>query len=131
MDSQATEPTAGALATPGTSSTTDASSSGRAWLIIGLGALVFAALIGAITWNYFTWWIGMPSSSSHALIGGLLRAIRNNNAKREFYLTDAVALARAAGHRTVMITAAAEPFVRPLGPLLWRRLHRSIHSIFV
>ncbi len=37
-------------------------------------AVVFAALIGAITWNYLTWWIGMPSSSSHALIGGLVGA---------------------------------------------------------
>ena len=37
-------------------------------------AVVFAALVGAITWNYLTWWIGMPSSSSHALIGGLVGA---------------------------------------------------------
>jgi PiT family inorganic phosphate transporter len=32
---------------------------------------VLAALIGAIIWNLFTWWLGLPSSSSHALIGGL------------------------------------------------------------
>jgi PiT family inorganic phosphate transporter len=37
-------------------------------------AVVFGALVGAITWNYVTWWIGMPSSSSHALIGGLVGA---------------------------------------------------------
>lgn len=37
-------------------------------------AVIFAALIGAITWNYVTWYIGMPSSSSHALIGGLVGA---------------------------------------------------------
>ena len=37
-------------------------------------AVVFGALIGAIAWNYATWWIGMPSSSSHALIGGLVGA---------------------------------------------------------
>src|SRR5829696_10079838 len=36
--------------------------------------LVFAALIGAITWNLITWWFGLPSSSSHALIGGLVGA---------------------------------------------------------
>jgi len=35
-------------------------------------AVIFAALIGAITWNYVTWYVGMPSSSSHALIGGLI-----------------------------------------------------------
>jgi PiT family inorganic phosphate transporter len=36
--------------------------------------LIFSALIGAITWNLITWWLGLPSSSSHALIGGLIGA---------------------------------------------------------
>ena len=36
--------------------------------------VIFAALIGAITWNLVTWWLGLPSSSSHALIGGLVGA---------------------------------------------------------
>jgi len=36
--------------------------------------LVFAALVGAITWNLITWYFGLPSSSSHALIGGLIGA---------------------------------------------------------
>jgi inorganic phosphate transporter, PiT family len=35
---------------------------------------VLAALIGAIVWNLLTWWLGLPSSSSHALIGGLIGA---------------------------------------------------------
>src|ERR1043166_9801970 len=35
---------------------------------------VLAALLGAITWNLITWWRGLPSSSSHALIGGLVGA---------------------------------------------------------
>jgi PiT family inorganic phosphate transporter len=39
----------------------------------GLG-LVFAGLIGAITWNLVTWYFGIPSSSSHALFGGLVGA---------------------------------------------------------
>jgi PiT family inorganic phosphate transporter len=36
--------------------------------------VVAAALLGAIAWNLVTWWLGLPSSSSHALIGGLLGA---------------------------------------------------------
>jgi PiT family inorganic phosphate transporter len=36
--------------------------------------IVAAALLGAIAWNLLTWWLGLPSSSSHALIGGLLGA---------------------------------------------------------
>jgi PiT family inorganic phosphate transporter len=35
---------------------------------------VLAALLGAIAWNLVTWWLGLPSSSSHALIGGLIGA---------------------------------------------------------
>jgi inorganic phosphate transporter, PiT family len=35
---------------------------------------LLAALIGAITWNLVTWWLGLPSSSTHALIGGLIGA---------------------------------------------------------
>ena len=36
--------------------------------------VVFGALVGAIAWNIITWWYGIPSSSSHALIGGLVGA---------------------------------------------------------
>ena len=36
--------------------------------------VVFGALSGAISWNLLTWWGGLPSSSSHALIGGLIGA---------------------------------------------------------
>jgi inorganic phosphate transporter, PiT family len=36
--------------------------------------VIFGALMGAISWNLITWWAGIPSSSSHALIGGLLGA---------------------------------------------------------
>ncbi len=37
--------------------------------------VVFGALIGAITWNVITWYYGIPSSSSHALIGGIVGAV--------------------------------------------------------
>ena len=37
-------------------------------------AVIFGALCGAIAWNLVTWWYGIPSSSSHALVGGLVGA---------------------------------------------------------
>ncbi|MCL1889290.1 MAG: inorganic phosphate transporter [Desulfovibrionaceae bacterium] len=43
-------------------------------IVSGSHILVLAALIGAITWNCLTWYFGIPSSSSHALIGGLMGA---------------------------------------------------------
>ena len=36
--------------------------------------VIFGALVGAISWNLITWYYGIPSSSSHALIGGLIGA---------------------------------------------------------
>ena len=37
--------------------------------------VIFGALMGAIAWNVITWWYGIPSSSSHALIGGITGAV--------------------------------------------------------
>ena len=42
--------------------------------VLSLG-MVVAGLVGAIVWNLLTWWFGIPSSSSHALIGGLVGAV--------------------------------------------------------
>ncbi|MEB0222409.1 inorganic phosphate transporter, partial [Pseudomonas sp. AB12(2023)] len=36
--------------------------------------VIFGALVGAVFWNLVTWYFGIPSSSSHALIGGLVGA---------------------------------------------------------
>src|SRR5580700_439518 len=36
--------------------------------------VILAAILGAITWNLLTWYFGIPSSSSHALVGGLIGA---------------------------------------------------------
>lgn len=37
--------------------------------------IIIAALTGAIVWNILTWWLSMPSSSSHALVGGIIGAV--------------------------------------------------------
>ena len=43
--------------------------------VIDVGSqLILCALLGGIIWNLITWWFGLPSSSSHALIGGLIGA---------------------------------------------------------
>jgi inorganic phosphate transporter, PiT family len=43
-------------------------------MIMDCKVLILAALLGAISWNVFTWYLGLPSSSSHAIIGGLIGA---------------------------------------------------------
>jgi len=62
---------AGAFATPAVAKTV-----GKGIIDTGLAneKTILAALLGAIAWNLFTWWLGLPSSSSHALIGGLVGA---------------------------------------------------------
>src|SRR5439155_14484269 len=51
-------------------------------LVSMTSGIIICALLGAIIWNLLTWWFGLPSSSSHALIGGLcgsaLAASHNN-----------------------------------------------------
>jgi PiT family inorganic phosphate transporter len=37
--------------------------------------IVFAGLVGATVWNLATWYVGLPSSSSHALLGGIVGAV--------------------------------------------------------
>jgi PiT family inorganic phosphate transporter len=46
--------------------------------------VVLGALIGAIVWNLITWWKGIPSSSSHALVGGLAGAVSAHAGVRAF-----------------------------------------------
>src|SRR6185295_2061406 len=61
--------------------------------------IIICALLGAIIWNLLTWWFGLPSSSSHALIGGLcgsaLAASGNNWHVIKWSLVDPVS------HKTV------------------------------
>lgn len=67
-------------------------------------ATIFSALVGAIAWNLVTWWLGLPSSSSHALIGGLCGA----------------ALASADGDWAVMTWAATDAKGAAIG--LWPKV---------
>jgi len=65
--------------------------------------IVLAALISAILWNLITWWLGVPSSSSHALIGGLVGAA---------VVEHGVAVVRLAGLGKVLLSLTVAP---PLG----------------
>ena len=81
--------------------------------------VVFGALVGAIMWNVITWWYGIPSSSSHALIGGLVGA----------------AVAKAGtGHLVAagLVKTLAFIFIAPLlGMLLGALLMLAVSWIFV
>ncbi|MDQ3510855.1 MAG: inorganic phosphate transporter, partial [Pseudomonadota bacterium] len=74
--------------------------------------LILAALVGGIVWNLITWWKGLPSSSSHALIGGLLGA----------------ALAAASNNpRAIIWSEPAEPLYRSAG-VLWKVIVPMVSS---
>lgn len=69
--------------------------------VIEVGSqLILCALLGGITWNLITWWFGLPSSSSHALIGGLIGAAlaaANNNLDVVVWSEPAEPIYRSAG----------------------------------
>lgn len=68
-------------------------------------SVVMAALLAAICWNIFTWWLGIPSSSSHALIGGLMGAA---------IIQSGVGVVKMSGLGKVLLALAISP---PLGLL--------------
>lgn len=90
---------------------------GRSLLI-----LVFAGLIGGIIWNLFTWLLGLPSSSSHALFGGLIGAALATIG------TGGVAWTSILGK--IIIPAVASPFiaalVSSLGTMMIYRITRAL-----
>lgn len=50
-------------------------------------AAILSALLAAIAWNLITWWFGIPSSSSHALIGGLVGAVAGQHGLGQLQIT--------------------------------------------
>jgi inorganic phosphate transporter, PiT family len=73
-------------------------------------AVVFAGLVGAISWNLLTWWLGLPTSSSHAIIGGFAGA---GVAKAGFSVLNAASL-----QKTILFIFLSPLFGMALGFLL-------------
>ncbi|MBY8878188.1 inorganic phosphate transporter [Actinacidiphila acidipaludis] len=65
--------------------------------------MIFAGLVGAIIWNLTTWLLGMPSSSSHALFGGLIGAVWVGAGRQGVNFDEVV--------QKILIPAIASPFV--------------------
>ncbi|MFG2636033.1 anion permease [Streptomyces sp. NPDC048362] len=80
--------------------------------------VIFAALVGAILWNLLTWLVGLPSSSSHALMGGLIGA---TVASAGFGAVHADALVT-----KVLLPAVAAPIVAGLAAMLATRFSYGI-----
>ncbi|MFI5795646.1 anion permease [Streptomyces sp. NPDC051677] len=80
--------------------------------------VIFAALVGAILWNLLTWLVGLPSSSSHALMGGLIGA---TIASAGFDAVHGDALVT-----KVLIPAIAAPIVAGVAALLATRLSYTL-----
>jgi inorganic phosphate transporter, PiT family len=99
--------------------------------------VVLSALVGASAWNLITWWYGIPSSSSHALVGGLAGAVVAHAGTSAFRWTALV--------EKVLVPLVASPLigffmafmlmvglvwvVRPLGPSLVQRGSRRLQLV--
>jgi PiT family inorganic phosphate transporter len=84
--------------------------------------VLLAALLGAIAWNLFTWWLGLPSSSTHALIGALCGAAIVKAGSKGVLWHGIV--------EKVVIPAAASPVIGFVGAfalivLIYRLFHRA------
>ena len=96
--------------------------------IVDAGAItpivVFGGLIGAICWNLTTWWFGLPSSSSHALIGGVVGATLAAAGTGAVQFEGLVS--------NVLVPAVAAPIVAGVlaasGVFLLYRMIRRLHS---
>jgi PiT family inorganic phosphate transporter len=76
-------------------------------------AVVIAALLGAIAWNILTWWKGIPSSSSHALIGGIIGAVTVGSGFEHIKM---------AGLQTVLVALFISPIIGLLVGFFLQRL---------
>ena len=75
--------------------------------------VIIAALLSAILWNLFTWFVGIPSSSSHALVGGLIGAVAVGAGIQAIYLDGMV---------KVLIALFISPIVGFIGGFLFTKL---------
>src|SRR5690242_10369283 len=82
--------------------------------------VIFAALVGAILWNLLTWLLGLPSSSSHALFGGLIGAAVSSAGWSAVNGSTVVT--------KVLLPAVAAPIVAGLAAMLATRLSYVIGS---
>ncbi|MFE3826981.1 anion permease [Streptomyces sp. NPDC059092] len=76
--------------------------------------MVFAGLIGAVLWNLTTWLLGLPSSSSHALFGGLIGAVWVGAGRAGVHFDEVI--------DKIILPAVASPLVAGLAALLSTRL---------
>jgi PiT family inorganic phosphate transporter len=75
--------------------------------------VIIAALLSAISWSLFTWFMGIPSSSSHALVGGLIGAVAVGAGLQAIYLD---------GMMKVLIALFISPIIGFIGGFLFTKL---------
>lgn len=86
--------------------------------------VVLCGLVGAIAWNLLTWWYGIPSSSSHALVGGLAAAVvAASDARHVSWGLDALLHGHLTGVTKVLLALLLSPL---LGFWIGHLLHRTM-----
>jgi PiT family inorganic phosphate transporter len=79
--------------------------------------MIFAGLVGAILWNLATWLLGLPSSSSHALFGGLIGAVWVGAGEHAVHFDKVV--------EKVLLPAVASPMIAGVAALIWAPTSRT------
>jgi PiT family inorganic phosphate transporter len=91
-------------------------------------AIVFGALVGAILWNLVTWLVGLPSSSSHALIGGLVGATWVTSGAGAVHFGTVISVVLLPAFVSPVIAGAVAMVGTFLSYLLTRRTDRTVRA---
>ncbi|MGC9456058.1 MAG: anion permease [Halothiobacillaceae bacterium] len=90
-------------------------------------SVIVAGLLAAVVWNFLTWWRGLPSSSSHALVGGLIGAVLVNAGPEEvIWGLDALANGQLTGVMKIVLALLLSPALGFLVAFVLQRLARFL-----
>jgi PiT family inorganic phosphate transporter len=93
-------------------------------------AIIFAGVMGAILWNLLTWWLGLPTSSSHALVGGFVGAAMAAAGPKSILLPGLIKIAQFIVLSPLIGMALGFFFMWAVTWIFWRSTPGTVHRLF-
>ena len=93
-------------------------------------AIIFAGVMGAILWNLLTWWLGLPTSSSHALVGGLVGAALAAVGPKSILLPGLIKIAQFIVLSPLIGMALGFFFMWAVSWIFWRSTPATVDRLF-
>src|SRR5580765_4060971 len=93
-------------------------------------AIIFAGVMGAILWNLLTWWLGLPTSSSHALVGGFVGAALAGAGPKSIMLPGLIKIAQFIVLSPLIGMALGFFFMWAVTWIFWRSTPGTVDRLF-